>query len=58
MTAKLTATQPIPIAGVHHTARPTWKLSETVHFYRDLMGLHLVHAISARGWGTEDHADF
>jgi catechol 2,3-dioxygenase-like lactoylglutathione lyase family enzyme len=49
---------PIPIAGVHHTARPTWKLSETVHFYRDLLGLPLVHAISARGWGPEDHADF
>jgi catechol 2,3-dioxygenase-like lactoylglutathione lyase family enzyme len=52
-------TQPtIPIAGVHHTARPTWKLAETVHFYRDLLGLPLVHAISARGWGPEDHADF
>jgi len=50
--------QPIPIAGVHHTARPTWKLAETVRFYRDLLGLPLVHAISARGWGTEDHADF
>ena len=49
---------PIPIAGVHHTARPTWKLAETVHFYRDLLGLPLVHAISARGWGPEDHADF
>jgi catechol 2,3-dioxygenase-like lactoylglutathione lyase family enzyme len=49
---------PIPIAGVHHTARPTWKLKETVHFYRDLLGLPLVHAISARGWGPEDHADF
>ena len=48
----------IPIAGVHHTARPTWKLEETVHFYRDLLGLPLVHAISARGWGPEDHADF
>ncbi|MES2973682.1 MAG: VOC family protein [Pseudomonadota bacterium] len=57
-----THTQPagpaIPIAGVHHTARPTWKLEETVHFYRDLLGLPLVHAISARGWGPEDHADF
>lgn len=51
-------TTPIPIAGVHHTARPTWKLAETVHFYRDLLGLPLVHAISARGWGPEDHADF
>ncbi|MGH6626759.1 MAG: VOC family protein [Burkholderiaceae bacterium] len=54
----MTANQPIPIAGVHHTARPTWKLAETVHFYRDLLGLPLVHAISARGWGPEDHADF
>lgn len=51
-------TTPIPIAGVHHTARPTWKLGETVRFYRDLLGLPLVHAISARGWGPEDHADF
>jgi len=49
---------PLPIAGVHHTARPTWKLSDTVHFYRDLLGLPLVHAISARGWGAENHADF
>ncbi|MGH6624988.1 MAG: VOC family protein [Burkholderiaceae bacterium] len=51
-------TQGLPLAGVHHTARPTWKLRETVHFYRDLLGLPLVHAISARGWGPEDHADF
>lgn len=50
--------KPIPIAGVHHTARPTWKLAETVRFYRDLLGLPLVHAISARGWGPEEHADF
>lgn len=49
---------PIPIAGVHHTARPTWKLSDTVRFYRDLLGLPLIHAISARGWGAENHADF
>ncbi|MES2282665.1 MAG: VOC family protein [Pseudomonadota bacterium] len=58
MTASRPLQQPIPIAGVHHTARPTWKLAETVHFYRDLLGLPLVHAISARGWGPEDHADF
>ena len=51
-------TSPIPINGVHHTARPTWKLAETVHFYRDLLGLPLLHAISARGWGPADHADF
>lgn len=48
----------LPLQGVHHTARPTWKLAETVHFYRDLLGLPLVHAISARGWGPDDHADF
>ena len=46
------------LAGVDHTARPTWKLAETVHFYRDILGLPLVHAISARGWGPETHPDF
>jgi catechol 2,3-dioxygenase-like lactoylglutathione lyase family enzyme len=46
------------IAGVHHTARPTWKLEETVKFYGDVMGLPLIHAISAHGWGAEDHPDF
>lgn len=46
------------LVGVHHTARPTWKLAETVRFYRDIMGLEVVHAISARGWGPETHPDF
>lgn len=50
---------PHPILnGVHHTARPTWKLRETVEFYRDKLGLPLVHAISARGWGPREHPDF
>src|SRR5690349_18920690 len=44
--------------GVHHTARPTWKLRETLEFYRDVLGLRLVHAISARGWGPAEHPDF
>lgn len=46
--------------GVDHTARPTWKLRETVEFYRDILGLPLVHAITAKGWGREkeEHADF
>lgn len=48
----------VQLHGVHHTARPTWKLAETVKFYRDLLGLPLVHAISAKGWGPDDHADF
>jgi catechol 2,3-dioxygenase-like lactoylglutathione lyase family enzyme len=35
-------------------------LRETVHFYRDVLGLPLVHCISAKGWGREkeSHADF
>jgi catechol 2,3-dioxygenase-like lactoylglutathione lyase family enzyme len=44
--------------GVHHTARPTWKLRETVEFYRDILGLPLIHSVSARGWGREKHPDF
>lgn len=48
----------VELHGVHHTARPTWKLAETVRFYRDLLGLPLVHAISAKGWGPDNHADF
>ncbi len=45
---------PAPILhGVDHTARPTWKLRETVHFYRDILGLPLVHAITAKGWGRK-----
>lgn len=46
------------LRGVHHTARPTWKLKETVEFYHDILGLPIVHAISAVGWGPEDHPDF
>lgn len=48
----------LTLNGVDHTARPTWKLRETVRFYRDVMGLDLVHTISARGWGTDTHPDF
>ncbi len=51
--------QPV-LRGVDHTARPTWKLRETIAFYRDTLGLPLVHAITAKGWGREkeQHADF
>ena len=54
------ATPSLTLNGVDHTARPTWKLRETVEFYRDKLGLPLVHAITAKGWGreTEEHADF
>lgn len=46
------------LRGVDHSARPTWKLRETVEFYRDKLGLPLVHVISARGWGPATHPDF
>nr|WP_318232195.1 VOC family protein [Cupriavidus sp. CV2] len=44
--------------GVDHTARPTWLLKDTVLFYRDILGLPLIHTISARGWGPQTHPDF
>src|ERR1700676_5137223 len=49
---------PLRLSGVDHTARPTWKLRETIEFYRDTLGLPLIHTISARGWGPETHPDF
>jgi len=48
----------LTLQGVDHTARPTWRLRETVEFYRDKLGLPLVHVISARGWGPATHPDF
>lgn len=48
----------LTLRGVDHTARPTWRLRETVEFYRDKLGLPLVHVISARGWGPATHPDF
>jgi len=44
--------------GVHHTAFPTWKPKETVEFYRDVLGLPVLHAITAKGWGRDAHPDF
>lgn len=55
---ELSSIPKVRLHGVHHTARPTWKLAQTVRFYRDLLGLPLVHAISAKGWGPQNHPDF
>jgi catechol 2,3-dioxygenase-like lactoylglutathione lyase family enzyme len=44
--------------GVHHTAFPTWKPKSTVRFYRDVLGLKVRHAITAKGWGQDKHPDF
>jgi len=46
------------LSGVHHTAFATWKPEETVEFYRDIMGLKPIHAITAKGWGRDTHPDF
>ena len=56
----LSAVRTPGLSGVDHTARPTWKLEETVRFYRDVMGLPLIHAVTAKGWGrgNDDHPDF
>src|SRR5438552_15225613 len=54
----MTGNTTLRLKGVNHTARPTWKLKETVKFYRDVLGLPLVHTISARGWGPATHPDF
>ncbi|AVG39126.1 VOC family protein [Achromobacter insolitus] len=58
MTATPNTPAPLRLHGVDHTARPTWRLRETVAFYRDILGLPLVHVISARGWGPATHPDF
>ena len=38
----------LALHGVDHTARPTWKLNETVEFYRDVLGFR-VAALWAEG---------
>ena len=48
----------LPLKGVDHLAWVTWKPEETVHFYRDVLGLPLVHAITATGWVSETFPDF
>lgn len=58
MTATPNTPAPLRLHGVDHTARPTWRLRETVAFYRDILGLPLIHVISARGWGPATHPDF
>lgn len=46
------------LIGIHHNAFVMWDPAATVRFYRDIMGFPLVHAITAKGWGQEGHADF
>jgi catechol 2,3-dioxygenase-like lactoylglutathione lyase family enzyme len=58
MTQESIMNEQMTLNGVHHSARPTWKLKETLEFYRDKLGLKLVHCVSARGWGSATHPDF
>lgn len=48
----------LELHGVNHAAFVMWDPVGTVKFYRDIMGFPLVHAITAKGWGQEGHADF
>ncbi len=49
----------LKLHGVDHTARPcTGSYAKLVEFYRDVLGLPLIHTISARGWGQPGHPDF
>lgn len=41
----------LSLHGVDHTAFPTAKPKETIEFYRDTLGLPVLHAITAKGWG-------
>ncbi len=36
----------------------TWHPEETVRFYRDILGLPLVHSVAATGWLSNDFPDF
>ncbi|WP_160299205.1 VOC family protein [Sphingomonas sp. SRS2] len=50
--------QPPKTVGINHNAFVMWDPAATVKFYRDILGFPLVHAITAKGWGQDDHADF
>ena len=44
--------------GVDHVAYPTFDPAGTVRFYRDTLGMPVVHSICAAGWGPDRHPDF
>lgn len=52
------AASPLHLHGINHGAFVMWDPPATVRFYRDVMGFPLIHAITAKGWGQEGHADF
>lgn len=48
----------LTLDGVDHVANVTWHPEATVEFYRDKLGLPLVHAITGTGWVSEEFPDF
>ncbi|MEX2972997.1 VOC family protein [Streptomyces sp. C184] len=46
------------VDGVDHLAFVTWQPRATCEFYTQVLGMPLVHAITATGWVTEDYPDF
>lgn len=46
------------MGGVDHIALVTWEPAATCDFYTRVLGLPLVHAITATGWLKEDFPDF
>ncbi|GLV60487.1 hypothetical protein KDH_73060 [Dictyobacter sp. S3.2.2.5] len=47
-----TSTQPIPWQGIDHPALATHDLDETIHFYRDVLGMQAGEIYEARGGKT------
>ncbi|MEU1887101.1 VOC family protein [Micromonospora rifamycinica] len=48
----------LSLDGVDHLAYVTWKPRATLEFYTTVLGMPLVHAITANGWVTQDYPDF
>jgi catechol 2,3-dioxygenase-like lactoylglutathione lyase family enzyme len=48
----------LQLAGVDHIAHVTWEPAATYEFYREVLQLPLVHAITATGWVSESFPDF
>jgi catechol 2,3-dioxygenase-like lactoylglutathione lyase family enzyme len=48
----------LTLSGVHHIAYVTDRPGKTLTFYRDIIGLPLVHTVSATGWISDGFPDF
>jgi catechol 2,3-dioxygenase-like lactoylglutathione lyase family enzyme len=52
------ASPELSLSGVDHIAMVTWDPAATYEFYCGVLGMPLVHAITATGWVTEEFPDF